>query len=254
MLMCSPGFRTERPGRHAGRRICSAGREGPAPPGPPPRVPPPPGAGSPCVVSQVKSPNCVWHGCPCLRCCYTAADSSSWDSHLRCWVPATKPKDFQPPSPAAFPSLTSKGLSGLPVGGPNWLTTKASPALRHEVGARSWDPRPQRTLLVGAGLFPASRLSSATAEPPPSRPAAPPARRCRRTPGTYAVRRPRGPTWCSLQRRFSAHQKPRLSSAVWAARWTTMPGPLHFKSGDQGKGSPREFFFFPFLLCLSFQV
>lgn len=24
-----------------------------------------------------------------------------------------------------------------------------------------------------------------------------------------------------------------------------MPGPLHFKSGDQGKGSPREFFFFP---------
>lgn len=23
-----------------------------------------------------------------------------------------------------------------------------------------------------------------------------------------------------------------------------MPGPLHFKSGDQGKGSPRDFFFF----------
>lgn len=31
-----------------------------------------------------------------------------------------------------------------------------------------------------------------------------------------------------------------------------MPGPLHFKSGDQGKGSPREFFFF--LLSLSFLV
>ena len=206
------------------------------------------------LESQVKNPNCVWHGCPCLRCCYTSADwsSSSWDSHLRCWIPVTKPKDFQPPSPPAFPSLTSKGLSGLPVGGLNWLTTKASPALRHEVGARNCDPRPQRTLLVGAGLFSGSSLSAGTAEPPLARPAAPPARQCRRTPETYAVRRPRGPTWCSLQRRFSAHQKPRLSSAVWAARWTTMPGPLHFKSGDQGKGSPREFFFS--LLCLSFQV
>ena len=26
------------------------------------------------LESQVKNPNCVWHGCPCLRCCYTSAD------------------------------------------------------------------------------------------------------------------------------------------------------------------------------------
>lgn len=31
-----------------------------------------------------------------------------------------------------------------------------------------------------------------------------------------------------------------------------MPGPLHFKSSDQGKGSPRDFFLL--LLSLSFLV
>ncbi|XP_007178405.1 uncharacterized protein LOC102997602 [Balaenoptera acutorostrata] len=77
---------------------------------------------------------------------------------------------------------------------------------------------PQRTLPLGAGLVSGPSLTARTAEPPLRQACGPARQTVPGRPETYAVRRPRGPTWCSLQRRFSAHQKPRLSSAVWAAR------------------------------------
>jgi hypothetical protein len=110
--------------------------------------------------------------------------------------PRVEKRDFQPSRLAA---LTPKGLS-VP---PSRVSTTRGRKLC-AIPDPSLHPRPRGSLPLGASLL------SVQARPPgpsplPARPAVPPARRCCET---YAARRPRGPTWGSLPRRFSAHQSP----------------------------------------------
>ncbi|XP_036881433.2 uncharacterized protein [Manis javanica] len=102
------------------------------------------------------------------------------------------------------------------------------------VGARNRDPGPEARSLGPRGhaagwVLPSPPVPVAqaerTAEPPPRQACSPARQTVPGRPETYAARRPRGPTWCSLPRRFSAHQKPRLSSAVWATSHSPRTAP-----------------------------
>lgn len=121
------------------------------------------------------------------------------------------------PETLAVPTLTSKALASPSDNRSGW-NRRVTPRRGRE------KPRPCGPGGGGEGLgswvwalspVPASR---AAVEPPPRQACRPARQTVPGRPETYAARRPRGPTWCSLPRRFSAHQKPRLSSAVWAAR------------------------------------
>ncbi|KAF6351688.1 hypothetical protein mRhiFer1_010184 [Rhinolophus ferrumequinum] len=129
-------------------------------------------------------------------------------------VPAAEcPPPFPPcPSPPPGPSCT--------VASSHRWTPYAKPRSGHEESRpRSGGRGPRERCYRVLALTPV-RASQAerAAEPPPHQACGPARHTVPGRPETYAARRSRGPTWCSLPRRFSAHQKPKLSSAVWAAR------------------------------------
>lgn len=136
--------------------------------------------------------------------------------------------NFQPPLPDA---LTKICLLHPHLQRTVWPPSLGSETINHRCvpcatpPSGREEPRPQ-----GGGLgFPECRRQvraflllgprgRACGRAPPGRVCGPAAQTGLGRPETQAARRPRGPTWCSSRGPFSAHQKPRLSSALWAAR------------------------------------